>query len=52
MLWSAEDKRTLSEYLVGKVPDCMRKAYSRRQQDFVMSHNLLYIKTMAQEMLL
>ena len=41
------DKRTLSENLVGKVPDDMRHTYSRRQQDLVMSDNLLYIKSMA-----
>ena len=44
MLRSAEDKRTLSEYLVGKVPDDMRQAYSQRQQALVMSHNLLKLE--------
>ena len=47
MLRSAEDKRTISQYLMGKVPDDMRQAYSHRQQDLVMSHNLLYMNAMA-----
>ena len=41
------DKRTLSQYLVGKVPDDMRQAYACRQGDLVMSHGLLYMKAMA-----
>ena len=44
MLRSPADKRTLSQYLLGKVPDDIRQAYAHRQQDLVMSHNLLYMK--------
>ena len=47
MLRSPADKRTLSQYLSGKVPDDIRQAYTHRQQDLVMSHNLLYMKTTA-----
>ena len=47
MLRPPTDKRTLSQYLSGKVPDDMRQAYARHQQDLVMSHNLLYMKAMA-----
>ena len=45
MLRSPADKRTLSQYLLGKVPDDMRQAYARCQQD--LSHNLLYMKATA-----
>ena len=41
------DKRTLSQYLSGKVPDDMRQAYAQCQQDLVMSHNQLYMKATA-----
>ena len=44
---SPADKRTLSQYLLGKVPDDMRQAYAHCQQDLVMSHNLLYMKATA-----
>ena len=44
MLRSPADKKTLSQYLLGKVPDDIRQAYARHQQDLVMSHNLLYMK--------
>ena len=47
MLRSPADKRTLSQYLLGKVPDDIRQAYAHRQQDLVMSHNLLYMKATA-----
>ena len=47
MLRSTADKRTLSQYLLGKVPDDIRQAYACRQQDLVMSHNLLYMKATA-----
>ena len=47
MLRPAADKRTLSQYLIGKVPDDMRQAYSRQQQDLVMSLNLLCMKATA-----
>ena len=47
MLRSPADKITLSQYLLGKVPDDMRQAYASRQQDLVMSHNLLYMKAPA-----
>ena len=47
MLKSPADKRTLSQYLLGKVPDDIRQAYARHQQDLVISHNLLYMKATA-----
>ena len=47
MLRSPADKRTLSQYLFGKVPDDIRQAYAHCQQDLVMSHNLLYMKATA-----
>ena len=47
MLRPPADKRTLSQYLLGKVPDDMRQAYASLQQDLVMSHNLLYMKATA-----
>ena len=47
MLRSPTDKRTLSQYLLGKVPDDIRQAYAHCQQDLVMSHNLLYMKATA-----
>ena len=47
MLRSPTDKRTLSQYLLGKVLDDIRQAYAHRQQDLVMSHNLLYMKATA-----
>ena len=47
MLRSYANKRTLSQYLLGKVPDDIRQAYACRQQDLVMSHNLLYMKAAA-----
>ena len=42
-----ENKQTLSEYLTGRVPDVDRLAYSRRQKNFVMRRNLLYVETCA-----
>ena len=47
MLRSPANKRTLAQYLVGKVPDDMRQAYAHQQQDLVMSHGLLYMKVTA-----
>ena len=47
MLRSPADKRTLSQYLLGKVPDNIRQAYAHCQQDLVMSHNLLDMKATA-----
>ena len=47
MLRSPADKRTLSQYLLGKVSDDIRQAYAHHQQDLVMSHNLLYLKATA-----
>ena len=47
MLRSPANKRTLSQYLLGKVPDNIRQAYAHGQQDLVMSHNLLYMKATA-----
>ena len=47
MLRPPADKRTLSQYLSGKVPDNIRQAYARHQQDLVISHNLLYMKATA-----
>ena len=47
MLRSPANKRTLSQYLLGKVLDDIRQAYARHQQDLVMSHNLLYMKATA-----
>ena len=47
MLRSPADKRTLSQYLLGKVPDDIRQAYAHHQQDLVISHNLLYMKATA-----
>ena len=47
MLRSPANKRMLSQYLLGKVPDDIRQAYAHRQQDLVMSHNLLYMKATA-----
>ena len=47
MLRSPADKRTLSQYLLGKVPDDIRQAYAHCQQDLFMSHNLLYMKATA-----
>ena len=44
MLRSPANKRTLSQYLLGKVPDDIRQAYAHCQQVLVMSHNLLYMK--------
>ena len=38
MLRPPADKRTQSQYLSRKVPDDVRQAYARRQQDLVMSH--------------
>ena len=40
-----EDRRTLSEFLTGKVQDHDRKVYGDRQQDFVLHRNLLYLKS-------
>ena len=42
-----ENTQTLSEYLTGRVPDVDRLAYSRRQKNFVMKRNLLYMETFA-----
>ena len=47
MLTPTADKRTLSQYLIGKVPDDMRQVYSQWQQNLVISRNLLYMKAMA-----
>ena len=47
MLRSPAAKRTLSQYLLGKVPDDIRQTYAHHQQDLVMSHNLLYMKATA-----
>ena len=47
MLRSPANKRTLSQYLLGKVPDDVRQAYAHCQQDLVISHNLLYMKATA-----
>ena len=37
-----ENMQTLSEYLMGHVPDADHLAYSRRQKNFVMKRDLLY----------
>ena len=47
MLRPPANKRTLSQYLLGKVLDDVRQAYAQCQQDLVMSDNLLYMKATA-----
>ena len=42
-----ENRQTLSEYLMGRVSDADRLAYSHRQKNYVMKRNLLYIQTAA-----
>ena len=47
MMRPRENRQTLSEYLTGCVPDADRLAYSRRQKNYVMKRNLLYVQTAA-----
>ena len=42
-----ENMQTLLEYLTGRVPDADRLAYCRRQKNFVMKRDLLYVETFA-----
>ena len=42
-----ENRQTLSEYLTGRISDADRLAYSRRQKNYVMKRNLLYVRTAA-----
>ena len=47
MMRPRENRQTLSEYLTGRVSDADRLAYSRRQKNYVMKQNLLYVQTAA-----
>ena len=47
MMRPRENRQTLSEYLTGRVSDADRLAYSRRQKNYVMKRNLLYVQTAA-----
>ena len=40
-----EDQRKLSNYLKGKVSDDVRHLYGKHQNDLVMSHGMLYMKS-------
>ena len=42
MLRSPADKRTLSQYLSGRVLDDIRQAYARHQQDLVISQFIVH----------
>ena len=39
-----DDNRTLDQYLKHYVPDAERRIYAARQKDFVLRHNLLYLR--------
>ena len=39
-----DDNRTLDQFMKHKVPDAERRIYAARQKDFVLQHNLLYLK--------
>ena len=39
-----DDNRTLDQYMKHYVPDAERYIYAAHQKDFVLRHNLLYLK--------
>ena len=39
-----DDNRTLDQYLKHHVPDAEHRIYAARQKDFVLRHNLLYLR--------
>ena len=39
-----DDHQTLDQYLKHHVPDAERWIYTARQKDFVLWHNLLYLR--------
>ena len=41
-----DDNRTLDQFMKHKVPDAERRIYTAHQKDFVLQHNLLYLKVM------
>ena len=41
-----DDNHTLDQYLKHHVPDAEHRIYAARQKDFVLWHNLLYLKVM------
>ena len=41
-----DDNRTLDQYLKHHIPDAERHIYAARQKDFVLWHNLLYLRVM------
>ena len=41
-----DDNRTLDQFMKHEVPDAERCIYATRQKDFVLWHNLLYLKVM------
>ena len=41
-----DDHRTLDQYLKYQVPDVECRIYAARQKDFVLRHNLLYLRVM------
>ena len=41
-----DDNRTLDQYLKHHIPDAERHIYAARQKDFVLRHNLLYLRVM------
>ena len=41
-----DDNRTLDQFMKHEVPDAERRIYAAHQKDFVLQHNLLYLKVM------
>ena len=41
-----DDNRTLDQYMKHHIPDAERHIYAARQKNFVLWHNLLYLKIM------
>ena len=39
-----DNKRTLDQFMKHEVPDAKHRIYTARQKDFVLRHNLLYLK--------
>ena len=44
--WRKDDNCTLDQYLKHNVPDAECSVYAARQKDFVLRHNLLYLRVM------
>ena len=46
-LWRRkDDNHTLDQYLKHHIPDVERRVYAASQKDFILRHNLLYLRVM------